>query len=111
MTIMLFLAMSETEKPFVVETDTSRYELGAVLIQYNRSIAYYSCTLGTIGRSKPIYEKEFIAIVKAVLKWRHYIMGRRFIVRTDQLSLKYTCYRSQLSKMGVLKLIGFTFEI
>jgi hypothetical protein len=30
-----------------------------------------------------------LAIVKTIRKWRHYLLGKPFIVRTDHKSLKY----------------------
>lgn len=36
-----------------------------------------------------IYEKEFLAIILAVQKWRAYLICGTFIIRTDQKSLKH----------------------
>ena len=73
----------------MVETDAPQYGLGAVLMQEKHPIAYYSKTLGKGASTKPIYEKELMAIVFAVLKWKHYLLRKRFIVKTDQCSLKH----------------------
>lgn len=89
MTEVPVLALPDFSREFVVETDASRHRLGAVLMQNQHPIAYFSRVLSMSARSKSVYERELMAIVFAIQKWRHYLMGRRFVVRTDQRSLKF----------------------
>lgn len=35
------------------------------------------------------YEKELLALVVAVKKWRPYLLGRPFVIKIDDHSLKY----------------------
>lgn len=89
MTQVPVLAMPNYQKTFMLKTDTSQYGLGVVLMQDKHSIAYYSTTLGKRASNKPIYEKELTAIVFAVLKWKHYLLWRQLIEKTDQRSMKH----------------------
>lgn len=46
-------------------------------------VAYFSQVLGTRAKLKSVYEGELMAIVLAIHKWRTYLLGRQFMVRTN----------------------------
>lgn len=83
------LALPDFTKEFIIENNASDHGLGAVLMQRGRPVAYFSRVLGTRAQKKSIYERELMAIVLAIQKWRPYLLGRLFIVITDLRALKY----------------------
>lgn len=52
-------------------------------------VAYLSRALHGHEVNWSIREKEFFAIVHALHKWRHYLLGKKFLLRTDHESLKF----------------------
>nr|AEV42261.1 hypothetical protein [Beta vulgaris] len=108
------LALPNFELPFVIEANASGYGLGVVLLQQGHPIAYFSKVLGVRARAKSIYEKELMAVVLAVLKWRHYLLGRHFVIHSDQQSLKHLLSQREIGpeyQKWVGKLFGYDFEI
>ena len=83
MTSLPVLALPDFSQEFVIEMDALGLGLGAVLMQHDRPIAFYSQKLSPLGRVKSVYERELMVIVFAIKKWRLYILGKHFVVRTD----------------------------
>jgi hypothetical protein len=108
------LALPDFSKTFVLETDACDYGLGAVLSQECRPIAYFSKALSPKHMGLSIYEKEYLAILMAVEKWRHYLEQEQFIIQTDHESLKFLLdqkIHTTIQKKGLTKLLGLCYTI
>ena len=58
-------------------------------MQEAHPIAYLSKALSPKHQALSTYEKEFMAVVLTVEKWRPYLLERHFVIKTDHFSLKY----------------------
>lgn len=61
-----------------------------------------------------VYEKEAIAILEAIKKWRHYILGGKLVIRTDQQSLKFMMNQRLVEGIQhklMLKLMEYDYSV
>ncbi|XP_056688773.1 uncharacterized protein [Spinacia oleracea] len=79
--------------PFEIMCDASDYAVGAVLGQRKdgklHAIYYTSKTLAPAQMNYATTEKELLAVVYAMEKFRSYLVGSKVIVHTDHAALKY----------------------
>lgn len=89
LTSLLVLCLPNFSQRFVVEYDASGVDLNTILTQNNCPVVYLSEALKGSALTFFTYKKEMLVIVKAIKKWRSYLLRKPFIVHTDQKSLKY----------------------
>ena len=87
------LAHPDFTKPFILDVDACDRSIGAVLSQKTelgeRVIAYGNKTLTKSEQHYCVTRKELLALVYFVKYFRHYLYGKKFLVRTDHGSLRW----------------------
>uniref|UniRef100_A0A2N9F3S3 Reverse transcriptase/retrotransposon-derived protein RNase H-like domain-containing protein n=1 Tax=Fagus sylvatica TaxID=28930 RepID=A0A2N9F3S3_FAGSY len=83
------LSLPNFNKTFEIECDASGIEIGAVLMQDRRPIAFFNEKLSKASLKYPTYDKELYALVRALETWQHYLWPREFVIHTDHESLKH----------------------
>ncbi|XP_054279081.1 uncharacterized protein K02A2.6-like [Macrosteles quadrilineatus] len=83
----------DISKPIIVECDACEQGVGAVLLHLmpdgtERPVMYASRTLTEAEKRYATVDKEALALVFAVKKFRQYLSGRHFKVRTDHKPLE-----------------------
>ncbi|WVZ83319.1 hypothetical protein U9M48_030480 [Paspalum notatum var. saurae] len=91
------LAQPDISKPFDVYCDASGSGLGCVLMQEGRVIAYASSQLRKHEVNYPTHDLELLAVIYALKKWRHYLLGNTCHIYTDYKSLKYIFTQPELN--------------
>ncbi|XP_071905719.1 uncharacterized protein [Coffea arabica] len=72
--------------------------VGAILMQGEKLIAYFSERLNGAALNYSTYDKELYALVRALEMWQHYLRAREFVIKTDHESLKHLKGQQKLSK-------------
>ena len=84
---------------YIVDTDASNTAVGTTLSQLQwcektqkeeeRPIAYASKSLTKAQRIYSVTRRELLAVVAFIWEFRHYLLGREFLVRTDHSALRW----------------------
>jgi hypothetical protein len=73
----------------VVCTNACKEVLGGFLTQNGHVTGYESRKLKEHERNYATHDLELATIVHAFNMWRHYLMGKRFELRTNHSGMKY----------------------
>jgi hypothetical protein len=97
-----------------METDACEFGIGIVQMQEQHPLAFLNKPLSVAHLQLSIYEKEFLALIMAIERWRPYLQHSEFIVKTDHQSL--TCLddhtlQSPLQRKAMARLMGLQFKI
>lgn len=90
------LCLPDHRQPYEVHTDASDIVIGGVLMQEGHPIAYESKKLNDVKRRYTVQE-EMTAVVHYLRTWRHYLLGSRFVVKTDNVATSYFQGQKKLS--------------
>ena len=112
------LKLPELSKPFVLRTDASIGGVGGVLLQYYddvpHPVAFASKKLSDCQKKYSTVERELLAIIFSVSKFRYYLLGRTFILEVDHQPLvhlsKFKGDNSRLMRWALI-LQSYSFRI
>ena len=116
------LALFDPSLRPVISTDASDYGLGAVFAQVQsdgteKPVAFASRTLTATERKYSTVEKEALACVWAAEKWRTYLWGRHFTLRTDHQALTTLLSTKGIRRAGMrvarwsARLLCFDYDV
>lgn len=109
---------TDAGKKFILDTDASGFAIGAVLSQLQEGeenvIAYASKSLNKAQRTYCTTYRELLAVVQFLKHFRHFLLGRRFLLRTDHGSLRWLMnFRDVEGMVGrwLAKLSPYDFQV
>jgi reverse transcriptase-like protein len=112
------LCIPDPALPFTVTTDASDFAVGAVLSQDQgngaQPVAFTSRKMNEHERNYATHEKETLAVMHALKKWRVYLEGRHFTVYTDHATLRHFAEQPDLTRHQARwteKMQDYDFEI
>lgn len=102
----------------ICDIKTPFVRLFATLSQFQNGvekvIAYYSKCLNNAEKNYCVTRKERLAVIKAGEAFSHYLLGRKFTIRTDHAALKWlVSFKNPVNQIArwIAFLFSYDFEI
>ena len=105
------LAFPNFNEEFVIYTDASNYQLGGVITQNKKPLAFYSRKLKDAQTRYTTTERELLSIVEILKEFRTILLGHKIIVYTDHKNLIYNDLQTDRVLRWRLLLEEFGVEI
>jgi len=91
----VMLSFPDFKKEFHLYTDASDYQLGGVIMQDNKPLAFYSRKLNSAQKNYTTAEKELLSIIEMLKEFSNILLGYKIIVHTDHKNLLYSSLPTQ----------------
>ena len=91
----VMLAYPDFLKPFEIHTDASHYQLGAVISQSGKPIAFFSRKLNLAQTRYTTTERELLSIVETLKEHRNILLGQQIKVFTDHKNLVHKTFNTE----------------
>ena len=85
----ILLVYPRFDQPFIIYTDSSQYQLGSVITQSGKPLAFYSRKLNSAQRKYTTREQELLAVVETLKEFKTILFGMDIIIHTDHQNLTY----------------------
>ena len=86
----MLLNFPQFDKPFHVYTNASDYQLGMVIMQDGKPLAFYSRKMNSAQRNYSMTgEQELLSIIETLKEFRNILLGQEIIVHTDHMNIIY----------------------
>jgi hypothetical protein len=108
------LALPDFSLPFTLECDALGEGIGVVLMSKRHPLAYESRKIWGPELLYNIYDKEMLVIMHALAKFRQYLVGARFVVKSNHNNLKYLLEQKDLNARQhkwVRRIQAYVFDI
>ena len=79
------------KEEFVIHTDASDYQLGSVISQQGKPIAFFSRKLNKAQQKYSTMNKELLSIAETLTEYKTLLKGQRITIYTDHKNLTYAC--------------------
>ena len=107
----VLLSYPDFSKEFIIHTDASKYQLGAVISQGGKPIAFYFQKLNKSQCNYMTTEKELLSIVETLKEFHTILLGQHIKVYTDHKNRTYTNFNTERVPRWCLLLDEFVPEI
>ena len=85
----VFFAYPDFNDSFEIHTDVSKLQIGEVISQKGKPVAFYSQNMNSDQQNYTTTEKELLSIVATLKKFLNILLGYQITVYTDHKNITY----------------------